>query len=494
VIYTSADPLALGISRDTGQTWTQINSDSGVGFPAFGSFEVHANGDNIYVATSGGLAISNDGGTSWISRTTADGLPGDFVFSVFEKDGTIYVGTLSPNAISISTDNGVSWTVRDQVDGLPNALPTSINVNEDGVIYVGSNLLSVSTDSGATFQTFPNSGGFRQTFIDGNTIYGSEQSRGLLISNNCAPIIQKECMGPITLTNQTEVDAFDCTSVVGDVIIDGTTSGGDPITNLDALAFLTSVTGNLTITQTALTDVNGTIELAEVGGNLTISNNISLANLSGFPKLETVTGNLSVTNNAVLLDISGFPNLMTVGTVNFGAGGPIQLRGPSVGLRSTTGCLVISNNGSLTQISGLNNLMAIQNALEISNNASLMSLAGLVGLIQVGQDLIITNNNALPNLDGLDNLQQVGGMTSITLNPVNVTGEDYCALVTLIAGQGDMSGNTLPQEALDAINSGACSPAVEELPAMPWYWILGFAVGLLIALFFAMKRLNVEKD
>lgn len=79
-----------------------------------------------------------------------------------------------------------------------------------------------------------------------------------------------ECTGDFILNTQTEVDAFNCISVTGNLTISIEPDAGDAITNLDALASLVSVSGNFQIAKTGLTNLDGLSGLTSVGGQFII--------------------------------------------------------------------------------------------------------------------------------------------------------------------------------------------------------------------------------
>ena len=54
---------------------------------------VYASGTTVYAATSGGLSISTDSGTSFTNKTTADGLGDNVVRGVYASGTTIYAAT-----------------------------------------------------------------------------------------------------------------------------------------------------------------------------------------------------------------------------------------------------------------------------------------------------------------------------------------------------------------------------------------------------------------
>ena len=102
------------------------------------------------------------------------------------------------------------------------------------------------------------------------------------------------CFGPYTPETQAEIDAFGtsgCTAIDGNMVVSTFESGND-IVNLDGLANLTSVSGNLYIWlegNTVLTNLDGLSSLKSVGGKLSIFQT-NLTNLDGLSKLSIKCG------------------------------------------------------------------------------------------------------------------------------------------------------------------------------------------------------------
>ena len=105
-------------------------------------------------------------------------------------------------------------------------------------------------------------------------------------------------------TTQVEVDAFpqNCDSVLDRLTVANSTD----ITNIDALANLTSVGGDLYIYENAaLTNLGGLANLTSVGDELYIGINTALANIDGLAKLTSVGGFLNIANNTALTNCQG---------------------------------------------------------------------------------------------------------------------------------------------------------------------------------------------
>ena len=66
-------------------------------------------GDVVYVATWTGLSISTDGGRTFVTRSTADGLASDALRRVAVSGDTVYAGTWG-RGVSVSSDGGKSFT------------------------------------------------------------------------------------------------------------------------------------------------------------------------------------------------------------------------------------------------------------------------------------------------------------------------------------------------------------------------------------------------
>ena len=171
------------------------------------------------------------------------------------------------------------------------------------------------------------------------------------------------------LRTQAMVDAFpqNCDSVLGDMIVEGS-----DITNVDALANLTSVGDGLKIRgNSSLTNIDALANLTSVGGALNINSNAALTNIDGLANLTKVVQGLEINSNASLTNIDGLANV---------AG-------------STSGILEINNNAALTNIDGLANLTRVAGFLKIQGNAALTNLDGLASLTSVGGDLLISGND-----------------------------------------------------------------------------------------------------
>ena len=193
--------------------------------------------------------------------------------------------------------------------------------------------------------------------------------------------LAQPCQGDVTLSTQTEVNAFACTEVTGRLTIDSV--GPDEITSLAGLGNLTSV------------------------GSLAIISNPELTSLAGLESLTSV-GGLRIWSNSALTSLTGLENLASVGEF-----------------------LQISSNYMLSGLTGLDNLTSIDGNFSIQNLSSLRSLAGLDNLTSVGGFLDMRSNSALRSLAGLENLTSIGGYLGIESN-IMLRDVDALASITSI--------------------------------------------------------------
>jgi hypothetical protein len=141
------------------------------------------------------------------------------------------------------------------------------------------------------------------------------------------------------------------------------------------------IEGNVRITGSDITNLNGLSGLSSIEGDLIIENNELLVSLSGFNNLSYIGGDLKIYDNDLLPNLNGLDDLVYVG-------------------------------GSLH----IGTYVEIGAGVNFYGNPFLESLYGLNMLGSVGMDLIITANVILPDLSGLDNISSIGGKLHIWWN------------------------------------------------------------------------------
>ena len=295
--------------------------------------------------------------------------------------------------------------------------------------------------------------------------------------------LQADCTGDFELRNQDEVNAFSCTGILtGSLLIDGSSDDVRQLRNLTALNGLTSITGNLRI-----------------------SDNPYLTNLDGLEGITSVGRNLSVYHNNALSNINGLSGINSVGFLYIADNGALENLGGLGGITSVGSTVYILENDSLTDISGLSGITSVGGSLWIEDNYVLPDLDGLEGLTRIGSDadrhgLMITGNPSLANIDGLSSLSKVGGSVLINFNhsltnlnglsSLSSVGEDYdtlpgsegwviisdnsvldqfCGLFHLL-NSGGLPGDYIVQDNLanptreDILDAGVCDSDGDGIP------------------------------
>lgn len=160
-VYLATDG-GLSISYDGGTTFTNRTTSNGIPAKAINSVAVFGSGSTakIYAATKNGLAISSDGGNTFTAKTTLNGsLAANDVRDVAytTQSGTTQVFAATSAGLSISNNGGISFYTKKVIDGLPSIDLKSVyavGVGTEAKIFVASDKgLSVSNDGGVSFTT-----------------------------------------------------------------------------------------------------------------------------------------------------------------------------------------------------------------------------------------------------------------------------------------------------------------------------------------------------
>lgn len=240
----------------------------------------------------------------------------------------------------------------------------------------------------------------------------------------------------IVFSTQSQVDSFQinhpgCSGVEGDLKI----SSSD-ISNLNGLSVLTSIGRDLIIMDNGnLSSLNGLQNVHTVGRDLIISNN-SLVTLSGLNGLNQIgsnvqAGNVLVENNSRLINFSGLENLITI-----------------------PGKLDVLSNPLLQNFQGFNSLGFLDRDLTIAGNQSLESLAGLDGLTYVTGSVSINNNNSLTSIAAIANiLPESIPSVNITQNPLLSVCEvrSVCDYIAISYGIIEITDNATGCDSLEQV-------------------------------------------
>ncbi|SDL26334.1 Por secretion system C-terminal sorting domain-containing protein [Catalinimonas alkaloidigena] len=219
---------------------------------------------------------------------------------------------------------------------------------------------------------------------------------GLMFLSALLSLRAQTCEGDVTLSTQTQVNAFACSVVTGNLTIKSASAVADPITSLTKLTTLTRVVGNLNIQDNAsLATLEGLNNLTTVSGNLSIAGNGSLNNLQALAKVMAVGGALDIGFNGVLTSLSGLSGIVSVGdylNIRFNAALP-NLQGLSA-LTTVGGYLSIYQNAALTSLTGLNKLTTVGSSLLVQSNPKLSECCVLKSVIEAAKGSVTIQNNA----------------------------------------------------------------------------------------------------
>ncbi len=153
-------------STDGGLTWPSYNTTNGLA--SNNVYAVFAVGSappyTIYAATDMGVSVSTTGGTSWTNYPYTGmntGPASNLIQGIYVVGTTIYAATNA--GLSISTNGGTNWTTS-----------TVASSNVLGVFVLGSEIfastdmgLSVSANAGLTWQSFTTSNGLGSNLVRG---------------------------------------------------------------------------------------------------------------------------------------------------------------------------------------------------------------------------------------------------------------------------------------------------------------------------------------
>ena len=223
----------VSISTNGGSSWT--NYTTGLGSTSVGGIAI--SGSTIYAATQGGLSVSTNGGSSFTNYTTANGLGGSYVYGVAVSGSTIYAAT--SGGLSVSTNGGSSFT-----NYLSGNWVNGIAVSGSTIcaaLFGGG--VSVSANGGTSWTTYTTTNGLggntvRGAAISGSTIYAATNG-GLSVSTD----------GGTSWTNYTTANGLGNNTIVsvnvsGSTIYAWTLGGGLSVSSNGGANWTTNTTTN----------------------------------------------------------------------------------------------------------------------------------------------------------------------------------------------------------------------------------------------------------
>lgn len=293
------------------------------------------------------------------------------------------------------------------LSGLDNIDPSSITdlrltLSEGALVYCNVQSICDYLENGGTAAIYDNGQGCN-----------SVSEVNAACSANCP-------VGNIILSTQSEVDNFaaiypGCTNIQGDLSITGS-----EITNLNGLEHLSSIAGSFDISyNTPIVEITGLNNLTTVGA-FRIAGNQTLTAISGLNNLTHIDGNLHLIYGA-LMTISGFNNLSTVGGDFWLASNFTSLLGLNQ-LNTVVGDFRIEGT-SLTDLAGLENVTSL-GSLTVFAASNLQSLSGLDNLSQLSR--LYLDATPLSDISALSGVQSA--LTALT---IRATGLSNCAIQSI---------------------------------------------------------------
>ncbi len=245
-----------------------------------------------------------------------------------------------------------------------------------------------------------------------------------------------QCSGNVTLSTQTQVDNFNCSTFTGNLIIKDDNDGVDNIVDLNPIAnngFLNEVTGNFRLEEcNSLVSLQGIDVIQTVGGDFTIENNTQLATQGSYTLiLETVGGSFLYKNNAneivafnELISVGAlfvienddvikefyFPKFATIGS-NFSLFNNSELETGTMAI-TTVNEVFINNNAKLQNVDFLQSLEMTTGSFIVYACPVLQSLGSLENLTDIGINFDI-RNTGITEISGFNNVTSLGGSFTV---------------------------------------------------------------------------------
>lgn len=285
---------------------------------------------------------------------------------------------------SVTTNNGlriIENNVLTDISALSNLTSVSgpLMIQNNYALEDFCVLTDVLTNNGVT-------GAFS---VSGNSYNPTKQQ---VIDGNCSK--PKVYSGTLHLSTQAQVDAFVYEEVTGDLVISGSN-----ITNVDGLSSLTKIGGYLYFNRAyELANINGLSNLSEIGTYLYVQQCYKLQNLEGLSKIERL-GYLYIEGNPILQSLDGLENLETIYSQQ----------------------LYIINNNQLSDVSALSNLSTINGNFYVVSNPQLTDFCPFKSLIVnngVTGTYTVSSNGSNPTKAQVSGLN-CGGASGNTITDVN---------------------------------------------------------------------------
>ena len=150
------------MSTDGGAFWTPAGVSSSLIFCSVKAMDIDNKGEVFAGTDTSGAFFSDDRGTNW---SNIPSIGGKSVTSFVVNHPLMYFAGTSDHGVFISTDQGANWSSAN--DGLADTSVISLNVNQHGYLFAGTNeglyksttavtRLSEKRNAPYSFSLFPN--------------------------------------------------------------------------------------------------------------------------------------------------------------------------------------------------------------------------------------------------------------------------------------------------------------------------------------------------
>lgn len=162
-VYAATD-RGVSVSSNNGTSWINYTTEDGLGSDQI--WDVFYNNGFLYAATSSGISVSSNNGATWLSYNsfnTNGGLPAGEPFALYAFDNYLLAGyyggtwngvtnTWITGGIAISEDNGVSWITYTADNGL--GVPSGMYDNAVNDIFIADGSLIIANNRAIAISAF----------------------------------------------------------------------------------------------------------------------------------------------------------------------------------------------------------------------------------------------------------------------------------------------------------------------------------------------------
>ena len=233
----------------------------------------------------------------------------------------------------------------------------------------------------------------------------------------------------ISFFSQNDVDQFaieyaDCDTISGDVYIFGST-----ITNLESLSNVKSIGGNFTITLTEqLVNTSDLVSLDEIRGAIIITDNLGLVEINEIANLSSSGSSIDIQNNQNLISINGFNSNQNINDIKIINNASLDSVAGFNGLRNVLFDIRFNLNHKLHVINGFNSLDSCR-TLFLQNNNGLEKILGFESIRIIESQLSIGSNERLNEVPSFDNLKETKSIQLTDFNTKHFDGFNALKIV-----------------------------------------------------------------